>query len=142
MALYSVLIVDDEEEFREMTSKRLTKRDLECECAPDGDTALEMIAKKNYDVVLLDVKMPGRDGIETLREIKKMAPMTEVVMLTGHASVESGINGIKYGAFDYLMKPMELDPLFEKLNAAYERKRTQQEKIEMAQIKRDMSRPG
>lgn len=120
MALYSVLIVDDEEEFREMTSKRLTKRDLECECAPDGDTALEMIARKNYDVVLLDVKMPGRDGIETLREIKKMAPMTEVVMLTGHASVESGINGIKYGAFDYLMKPMELDPLFEKLNAAYE----------------------
>ncbi len=56
---------------------------------PDGDTALEMIARKNYDVVLLDVKMPGRDGIETLREIKKMAPMTEVVMLTGHASVES-----------------------------------------------------
>jgi DNA-binding NtrC family response regulator len=142
MSLYSVLIVDDEEEFREMTSKRLAKRDLECENAPDGDTALEMIAKKSYDVVLLDVKMPGRDGIETLREIKKIAPMTEVVMLTGHASVESGINGIKYGAFDYLMKPMELDPLFEKLNAAYERKRVQQEKIEMAQIKRDMVRPG
>jgi len=141
MALYTVLIVDDEEEFRDMTVKRLTKRDLECDSAPDGDTALEMITKKNYDVVLLDVKMPGRDGIETLREIKKMTPMTEVVMLTGHASVESGINGIKYGAFDYLMKPMELDPLFEKLNAAYERKRAQQEKIEMAQIKKDMSRP-
>jgi DNA-binding response OmpR family regulator len=142
MSLYTVLIVDDEEEFREMTVKRLSKRDLECESAPDGDTALEMIAKKNYDVVLLDVKMPGRDGIETLREIKRMTPMTEVVMLTGHASVESGINGIKYGAFDYLMKPMELDALFEKLNAAYERKREQQNKIEMAQIKKDMSRPG
>jgi DNA-binding NtrC family response regulator len=142
MAQYSVLIVDDEEEFREMTVKRLSKRDLECESAPDGDTALEMVAKKNYDVILLDVKMPGRDGIETLREIKRMAPMTEVVMLTGHASVESGINGIKYGAFDYLMKPMELDALFEKLNAAYERKREQQNKIEMAQIKKDMVRPG
>ncbi|MBV5318490.1 MAG: response regulator [Desulfobulbaceae bacterium] len=142
MSRYTVLIVDDEEEFREMTTKRLAKHALECESAPDGDTALEMIAKKNYDVVLLDVKMPGRDGIETLREIKKIAPMTEVVMLTGHASVESGINGIKYGAFDYLMKPMELDPLFEKLNAAYERKRVQQEKIEMAQIKKDMVRPG
>ena len=142
MSLYTVLIVDDEEEFREMTVKRLSKRDLECESAPDGDTALEMITKKNYDVVLLDVKMPGRDGIETLREIKRMTPMTEVVMLTGHASVESGINGIKYGAFDYLMKPMELDALFEKLNAAYERKREQQNKIEMAQIKKDMSRPG
>ena len=142
MALYSVLIVDDEDEFRDMTIKRLSKRDLECESAPDGETALAMIARKNYDVVLLDVKMPGRDGIEILREIKKMAPMTEVVMLTGHASVESGINGIKYGAFDYLMKPMELDPLFEKLNAAYERKRTQQEKIEQAQSKRNMVRPG
>ena len=142
MALYTVLIVDDEEEFREMTVKRLSKRDLECDSAPDGDTALEMMTKKNYDVVLLDVKMPGRDGIETLREIKRMTPMTEVVMLTGHASVESGINGIKYGAFDYLMKPMELDALFEKLNAAYERKREQQNKIEMAQIKKDMSRPG
>jgi DNA-binding NtrC family response regulator len=142
MSLYSVLIVDDEEEFREMTVKRLSKRDLTCESAPDGDTALKMIAQNNYDVVLLDVKMPGRDGIETLREIKKMAPMTEVVILTGHASVESGINGIKYGAFDYLMKPMELETLFEKLNAAYERKRVQQEKIEMAQVKRDMVRPG
>jgi DNA-binding response OmpR family regulator len=142
MSLYTVLIVDDEEEFRDMTAKRLSKRDLECETAPDGDTALEMIANKNYDVVLLDVKMPGKDGIETLREIKRMAPMTEVVMLTGHASVESGINGIKYGAFDYLMKPMELDPLFEKLNAAYERKREQQVKIELAQIKKDMARPS
>jgi DNA-binding response OmpR family regulator len=142
MPLYTVLIVDDEEEFREMIVKRLSKRDLECESAPDGDTALERIAQKNYDVVLLDVKMPGRDGIETLREIKRMAPMTEVVMLTGHASVESGINGIKYGAFDYLMKPMELDTLIEKLNAAYERKREQQSKIEMAQIKKDMVRPG
>jgi DNA-binding response OmpR family regulator len=142
MSLYTVLIVDDEEEFRDMTAKRLSKRDLECDSAPDGDTALAMISQKNYDVVLLDVKMPGRDGIETLREIKKMAPMTEVVMLTGHASVESGINGIKFGAFDYLMKPMELDPLFEKLNAAYARKREQQAKIEMAQIKKDMARPS
>jgi len=142
VSIYTVLIVDDEEEFREMTTKRLSKRDLECDSAPDGDTALEMIAKKNYDVVLLDVKMPGRDGIETLREIKKMAPMTEVIMLTGHASVESGINGIRYGAFDYLMKPMEFEALFEKLNAAYERKRVQQEKIEMTQIKKDMVRPG
>ncbi|WP_310600008.1 response regulator [Desulfobulbus sp.] len=142
MALYSVLIVDDEEEFRNMTAKRLSKRDLECACAPDGDTALGMINERSYDVVLLDVKMPGRDGIETLREIKRIAPMTEVVMLTGHASVESGINGIKYGAFDYLMKPMDLDPLFEKLNAAYDRKRTQQEKIERAQNTKDAARPS
>jgi DNA-binding response OmpR family regulator len=142
MPLYTVLIVDDEEEFRSITAKRLKERDVACECAPDGDTALNMISTKSYDVVLLDVKMPGRDGIETLREIKRIAPMTEVVMLTGHASVESGINGIKYGAFDYLMKPIELDPLFGRLSAAYERKLTQQEKIEIVPSNKDVVRPS
>lgn len=139
MPRYSVLVVDDEEEFRDMTVKRLSKRDIACDSAPDGDTALAMVAKNNYDVILLDVKMPGRDGIEVLREIKKMTPLTEVVMLTGHASVESGINGIKYGAFDYLMKPIDLDPLYEKLNAAFDQKRAQEAKVEMAQSKRDMA---
>jgi DNA-binding NtrC family response regulator len=142
MARYNVLVVDDEQDFREVIVKKLEKRDLHCDSAPDGSTALSMIKTKNFDVVLLDVKMPGMDGIETLREIKKIAPMVEVVMLTGHASVESGINGIKYGAFDYLMKPMDMDPLMDKLDAAYERKRIQQEKIEMAQIKKDMALPG
>jgi DNA-binding NtrC family response regulator len=98
-----------------------------------------MIAKKQYDVVLLDVKMPGRDGIETLREIKKIAPMTEVILITGHASLESGINGIRYGAFDYLLKPMELDPLIERLNAAYERKQSRQEKLALARNNGEMA---
>jgi DNA-binding NtrC family response regulator len=142
MARYDVLIVDDEQDFRDIMVKKLEKRHLNCDSAEDGATALEKIKAKNYDVVLLDVKMPGMDGIQTLREIKKIAPLVEVVMLTGHASVESGINGIKFGAFDYLMKPMDMDPLMEKLDAAYERKRIQQEKIEMAQIKRDMTLPG
>jgi DNA-binding NtrC family response regulator len=142
MARYEVLVVDDEEDFREVIVKKLKKRDLNCESAPDGNTALSMIKAKKYDVVLLDVKMPGIDGVETLREIKNINPMVEVVMLTGHASVESGINGIKYGAFDYLMKPIDMDPLMDKLDAAYERKRIQQEKIEMAQIKKDMALPS
>lgn len=141
MARYSVLIVDDEADFREITTKQLIRRDVHCESAPDGDSALEMINAQHYDVVLLDVKMPGKDGIETLREIKRIAPMTEVIMLTGHATVESGINGIKYGAFDYLMKPMDMQPLMEKLDAAYERKRVQQEKIESAQSKNNLARP-
>lgn len=141
MAQYSVLIVDDEEEFREMTVKRLSKRDLACESAANGTLALEMLAAKNYDVILLDIKMPGRDGIEILREIKKITPLTEVVMLTGHASVESGINGIKYGAFDYLMKPIDLELLFEKLNAANEHRQMQLAKLEKAQIKKDTIRP-
>ncbi|NQS72563.1 MAG: response regulator [Desulfobulbaceae bacterium] len=142
MTRYSVLIVDDEVDFREITTKQLTRRDVYCESASDGDSALQMIEARDYDIVVLDMKMPGKDGIETLREIKRLAPMTEVIMLTGHASVESGINGIKYGAFDYLMKPMEIESLVEKLDAAYERKRIQQEKIDQAQTKRDMARPS
>lgn len=142
MTLFTVLIVDDEQEFREVTVKRLNKRDLHCEGAENGEIALERIKKGDIDVVLLDVKMPGMGGIETLREIKCRMPLIEVVMLTGHASVESGIDGMKMGAFDYLMKPMELEPLLEKLKEAYTKKKMQQDKIEMAQIKKDMARPS
>ncbi len=142
MTRYTILIVDDEPDFREIIAKKLKKRELACDDAANGSAALNKIREKNYDVVLLDVKMPGMDGIATLREIKRIAPMTEVVMLTGHASVESGINGIKYGAFDYLMKPIDTDLLVEKLDAANERKQVQQEKIEMAQIMKDMARPS
>lgn len=130
MAQYSVLIVDDEEEFREMTVKRLNKKELACESAANGTLALEMLSEKKYDVVVLDIKMPGRDGIEILREIKERMPLSEVVILTGHASVESGINGIKYGAFDYLMKPIDLEVLFERLNAANEHRQVQLVKLE------------
>ncbi len=142
MTRYNVLIVDDEQDFRDIMVKKLQKRDLQCDAAEDGEVALQMFKPGKYDVVLLDVKMPGRDGIEILREMKNIAPLTEVVMLTGHASVESGIDGMKYGAFDYLMKPMDMERLMEKLDAAHERKRVQEEKIEMAQIKRHMVMPG
>ena len=142
MALFNVLIVDDEQEFREMTIKRLNKKDLQCYGAESGEEAMEQIQIREIDVVLLDVKMPGMDGIMTLREIKRLKPMTEVVMLTGHASVESGIDGMRLGAFDYLMKPIELEPLIEKLKDAYMKKKTHQEKIDMAQINKHMAMPS
>jgi DNA-binding NtrC family response regulator len=142
MALFQVLVVDDEEEFRDMTIKRLSKRDILAEGAESGEQALERIKRNDIDVVLLDVKMPGMGGVEALRQIKQAQPLIEVVMLTGHASVESGIDGMKLGAFDYLMKPMEFESLLEKLTEAYERKRIQQDKIERAQIQRDMFLPG
>jgi len=138
MALFNVLVVDDEQEFRDMTIKRLTKRDVIAEGVESGELAIERIKHGDIDVVLLDVKMPGMGGIAALREIKQLKPLIEVVMLTGHASVESGIDGMKLGAFDYLMKPMEFESLLEKLSQAYERKRMQQDKIEQAQIKHDM----
>jgi DNA-binding NtrC family response regulator len=142
MSLFDVLIVDDEQEFREMTIKRLNKKDLQCYGAESGEEALEQIQMREIDVVLLDVKMPGMDGIMTLREIKRLKPMIEVVMLTGHASVESGIDGMKLGAFDYLMKPIELEPLVEKLKEAYKKKKAHQDKIEIAQIKKHMAMPS
>ena len=142
MLEFKVLVVDDEEEFRELTVKRLKKRGLEAEAAPSGEEALETLAKDlTVDVVLLDVKMPGIDGIETLRQIRAQHPLIEVILLTGHASVDSGIEGMKLGAFDYLMKPIEMEPLLENLQEAYEKKRKHQQKIEDAQVKKFMSMP-
>lgn len=142
MREFNVLVVDDEEEFREVTVKILNKRGLIAEAADSGEKALEVLTHNRTDVVLLDVKMPGIDGIETLRRIRALKPLVEVVLLTGHASVESGIEGMKLGAFDYLMKPIETEPLLEKLTAAYEKKRLHQEKIEQALLKKHMSLPG
>lgn len=136
-----VLVVDDERDFLEMTVKRMQKKGIECEGVLSGNEAVEKINNENYDVVLLDVKMPGMDGVETLREIKRIKPLIEVIMLTGHASVESGIEGMKLGAFDYLMKPMELDKILETIQDAYKKKQLQEEKITQAQIKRDLARP-
>ena len=139
---FNVLVVDDEEEFREMTIKRLAKRGLHAEGAESGPKALEILEKSRIDVVLLDVKMPEMDGIETLRHIRNLKPLVEVVLLTGHASVDSGIEGMKLGAFDYLMKPIELEPLLEKLTDAYEKKRLHEEEIDSAQMKKHMSMPS
>ncbi len=142
MIEFNVLVVDDEDDFREVTTKRLTKRGLKVWDAAGGAKALEVIEETRIDVVLLDVKMPGMDGIETLRHIRSLKPLIEVVLLTGHASVDSGIEGMKLGAFDYLMKPIELEPLLEKLMDAYEKKRLREQKIEMAQMKKHMSMPS
>jgi two-component system, OmpR family, response regulator len=117
-----VLMVDDEADFRDTIVKRLQKRQLQVSGAESGEKALEMMAAQPFDVVVLDVKMPGLDGIETLREIKKKNPFTEVILLTGHASMESGIEGMKLGAFDFIMKPAAIDELMEKIRQAYEKK--------------------
>jgi DNA-binding response OmpR family regulator len=128
MEKFKVLIVDDEEDFLETIVKRLQARNIEVTGAESGYQALELINDGNFDVVILDVKMPGLDGIETLREMKKKKPLVEVIMLTGHASVESGIQGMQLGAFDYVMKPVALDELLEKMRQAYERKLIQEGK--------------
>ncbi len=122
-----VLIVDDEEDFRVTLVNRLKKRKLEVLGAESGARALKMIEAMVFDVVVLDVKMPGLDGIETIREMKKKSPLTEVILLTGHASIESGIEGMALGAFDYLIKPVNIEQLVEKIHQAYDRKQVQEE---------------
>ena len=97
-----VLLVDDEVPFVETMTKRLSKRQLTVIAAYSGREALEKLEKNAVDVVILDVKMPGMDGIETLKEIKGAHPLVEVIMLTGHATVETAVEGMRLGAFDYL----------------------------------------
>jgi len=133
MENFSVLLVDDEADFRQTLAKRLARRQLQVTTAEDGAMALARIADTDVDVVLLDVKMPGMDGIQVLREIKKLRPLVEVVMLTGHASVEVAIEGMGVGAFDYLMKPMDIDEIVFKLQDAYKNKVLQEEKIRNAE---------
>jgi DNA-binding NtrC family response regulator len=128
----SVLLVDDEVPFVETLVKRLSKRELRVESAHSGPEALEKLAEDGpakTDVVILDVKMPGMDGLEALSRIKEAHPMIEVIMLTGHATVESAIEGMKRGAFDYLMKPCEIDALVTKVGQAAAKKREHESKI-------------
>jgi len=137
MHYFNVLVVDDEEDFLETIIKRLEKRHVDASGVRSGEEALELLKKKTFDVVVLDIKMPGgMDGIETLVEIKKIQPLAEVILLTGHASVETSIDGIKLGAFDYLLKPIKLEDLLKKIAEAIEKKDDHDQKIRSAQIKK------
>ena len=130
-----IMLVDDEVPFVETMTKRLDKRGLRVISAHGGQEALDILEKeKGVDVIILDVKMPGMDGIETLKEIKRRHPLREVIMLTGHATVETAIEGMKLGAFDYLMKPCDIDTLVAKVNEAARKKQAHDAKIEKARI--------
>lgn len=136
-----VLLVDDEKDFVEQLSERLRIRDYSVTVCLSGEEAVENIRQYIYDVVILDVAMPGMDGNEALRTIKQHRPLTEVIMLTGHATVESAIDGMKQGAFDYLMKPCETNELIEKINNARQRKADQEERIQAAKAERYSTSP-
>ena len=117
-----VLVVDDEDDFRETVVKRLKMRGLLAEGASGGEAALALLGDRPFDVMVLDVKMPGLDGIETLRRVKQQWPEIEVIMLTGHASVEFGLQGMQLGAFDYMMKPAPIGELVDTIGQAFRRK--------------------
>ncbi len=138
-----ILLVDDESPFVEALSKRLTMRELQVSIALSGPEALEKLEQNpSIDVVVLDVKMPGMDGIETLKAIKARYPLIEVIMLTGHATVESAIDGMKVGALDYLMKPCDMDVLMAKVREAKNKKAAQEAKIAEARAMNIYHRRG
>ncbi len=136
-----IMLVDDEARFLTTTQKLLTKKGIDVVTAASGAEALEVLKNKNIHVVILDVKMPGMDGNETLKKIKSGFPLVEVIMLTGHATVESAIDGLKSGATDYLMKPTGIDELIEKATEAFEKRQRLEEKIRLAQTRTFMKSP-
>lgn len=137
-----VLLVDDEKEFVETLGERLEQRGFHVKTALDGDQGLALLKEFQPDVVVLDVLMPGRDGIDTLKEMKAVNPIVEIMMLTGHATIDSAIEGLKLGAFDYLKKPAETKDLIEKIVRAYARKAEQEERIRRAELDKILATRG
>jgi len=136
MAPINLLLVDDEQSFVKVMSQRLRRRGFIVSYACSGKDALNGLeADNSIEVVILDVKMPGMDGIETLRMIKKKRPLVQVIMLTGHATVDSAIEAMKLGAIDYLMKPCDLSELVCKVKQAANRKRSHETKIIEARMR-------
>lgn len=114
----SVLLVDDEKQFLDALSQRLETRGLKVNAVTNGEAAIEQAKDKNFDAIIVDLAMPGIDGIETLKRIKKDRPDLEIIILTGQATVKSGIEAMKLGAEDFLEKPVDLKVLLEKISKA------------------------
>jgi len=138
----NVLIVDDEKDFVEMFGLRLEEAGERVYRAYSGKECLDLLEKENIDVVVLDIKMPGMDGIETLKELKKRRPIVEVIMLTGHGTIETAVEGMKLGAYDYLLKPADVDEISAKLEGARKRKDEQEDRIRKAEQRSLLRRGG
>ena len=131
----SVLVVDDEAGFREAITRRLTKRGIVCVQAANSEACMSILDKKPVDVVVMDVKMPQMNGIKTLRQIREKYRDIEVILLTGHGSIQDGVEGIKSGAFDYLTKPLDLEHLVAKIEQAHQRVQKEQAKQRESETK-------
>jgi two-component system OmpR family response regulator len=122
MGTARILLVDDEVAFANNIAKLISKRGYEVVTVYDGESAVKAVDENEFDVIVLDLKMPGLDGLATLKQIKKRQPKVEVIILTGHGSMDSGIDGIQLGAFDFIMKPVRFDDLHESIRQAFQRK--------------------
>lgn len=141
MEKMKMMFVDDEERFLSTTRKLLEKKDYDVLTTASGAQALELLHTNRVHVVILDVKMPGMDGVATLREIKRQFPMVEVIMLTGHATVDSAVEGMKSGAVDYLMKPADLEEIVAKATDAFKRRADIEDRIRVARMRNLMKPP-
>jgi DNA-binding NtrC family response regulator len=117
-----VLLVDDETIFTKNMSKLLKNRGYQVTAVNSGDSAIRELEHDHFDVLVLDLKMPGMDGITTLKEVMKLGLFTETLILTGHGSIDTALEAMKLGAYDYLTKPCEIDELVAKIEAAWEKK--------------------
>lgn len=117
-----VLLVDDEKDFLDVMKERLETRGMEVSTSDSPDDAIEQVGKELFDAVILDLKMPGMDGLEALKRIKEKRPELQVILLTGHATVEKGVEAIKHGAMDFVEKPADLEALGDKIRKAKQQK--------------------
>ena len=126
----NILLVDDEVPFVKTLTKRLSKREFNINTVFSGEEALAQLEKDtDIEIVVLDIKMPGMDGLQTLQEIKRRYPLVEVIILTGHSTIDSAIKGMRLGAFDYLVKPCDIGHLISRMEEAVARKRQNNEKL-------------
>lgn len=128
----NLMVVDDEERFVLTIQKALSRKGYRTVTATSGFEALEILEKESVHIIILDVKMPGMDGIATLKAVKSCYPRIDVIMLTGHATMESALEGLQSGAADYLMKPVDIDELIQKAEEAYGKRRALEEKKRIA----------
>ncbi len=137
-----ILLVDDEVVFTNNMSKLLTNRAYRITAVHSGDAAIQALEQEDFDVVVLDLKMPGKDGITTLREIKKLGLFTETLILTGHGSIDTALEAIKLGAYDFLAKPCEVDELVAKIEGAWGKKEKAEKKDIETKIQKVVESPS
>lgn len=137
-----VLLVDDEEQFLDAFSKRLKGFGMKVETAPSGDEALKTIKGKQYDAIVLDLVMPGLDGIQTLKKLKEENPDMQIIMLTGHATASKGVEAMKAGAVDFMEKPVDMDKLLNLIGGAQRKKVLLIEKKAEKRIKEILASKG
>ena len=138
----NVLVVDDEEQFLKVFSQRLEGRGMKVDTSTSGEEALTKVAGKDFDAIILDLAMPGMNGIETLKRIRSENPELQIIILTGHGSIEKGVEAIKEGAVDFLEKPADVNKVMEKISEAKRKKVVLVEKKHEANVKEIIQSKG